>query len=476
MLQIKLFLFMIAVLAFSACSSKKVDKEAGDLADLSEEAFVLEGDEDPFAIDESLEVGDDLVADLGSDSANMDDFNFDDLDSEGSSFETSGSEDDFGDFAGDDFDSGAFDDEMGVGSEGDAFAAADPAPTDEPIFSEPLQDSFADSAPVDDWTGSTDDTFQSTETSYVDEPERTWVPVKKIAELPFRKSGVLVNAVYLAREGDTIDSVSQKVFGSSDRSEELLAINPHFVGKDLKVGDKVYYNSPSRPNDEQSLLTYYEDIGLSPEFYMTQTGDNIRQVSSQLLGHPDSWKEVWATNFGVESKGELDGGMQLKYWSSATAESARMAAAPAPPPPPPAPPVTPPPPPPSDNFAANDDAFGDFGDDDMIAGQPPAEPDSMDMAQNDFDQIPPGDEFAEAGGAATGTIEPPPPPPPPPPAMTPPPAERSAAEASSDDSEQTLLMGLGALLLLGAVAMFIIRRKRSQRELDFNTATQTQIE
>lgn len=500
MLKIKLVLSFLVFIAISACTSKKVDKESGELADLSEDAFVLEGDADPFALDESVETGDDLVADLGSDSANMDDFSFDDLDSSSSSSASSeapvegadpfadsgtGEADPFADSGagGDDFGDDAFADNAGGDFGSDPFAEAPASDmagggaTDasEPLFSEPSQDSFVDSTPSsEDSLGPIEEPFQPASPMIEEEAERSWVPVKKIAELPFRKSGALINAVYLAREGDTLAGVSEKVFGSAARSEELLEINPHFRGKDLKVGDKVYYSSPSRPTDEQNLLTYYEDIGLSPEFYMTQSGDNIRQVASRLLGHPDSWKEVWATNFGVESKGDLDAGLQIKYWSSETASSAPMAQAT----PPPAPPSEPDfgSPPPANGAAVASNDFGNFGDEDMGSEPPPpppSEPDpSTDLAQSS-DFAPPAEPPPAAG---FGSVEPPPPPPPPPPAMAPPPPERSAAKASVDDSEQTLMMGMGALLLLAAVAVFIVRRKRAQKQLDFNTATQTQIE
>jgi len=81
------------------------------------------------------------------------------------------------------------------------------------------------------------------------------------------------------------------------------------------VGDKVYYNSPQRPNDSQSLLTYYEDLSLSPQVYTIQAGENIRTISKNLLGNANSWKEIWATNPSIQSKGNVEDSYELRYWN-----------------------------------------------------------------------------------------------------------------------------------------------------------------
>ncbi len=143
--------------------------------------------------------------------------------------------------------------------------------------------------------------------------QKTWVPVKKVYQAPFRKNGILANGVYLVRPGDSINSVSTKIYGTSDREQELLRVNPTLM-RGPKVGDKVYYNSPQRPNDQNQILVYYEDFNIPSKAYTSQEKDNIRAVSMKLLGDKDSWKEIWATNPHVESKGQISAGIELKYW------------------------------------------------------------------------------------------------------------------------------------------------------------------
>ncbi|MCB0363396.1 MAG: LPXTG cell wall anchor domain-containing protein, partial [Bdellovibrionales bacterium] len=56
-------------------------------------------------------------------------------------------------------------------------------------------------------------------------------------------------------------------------------------------------------------------------------------------------------------------------------------------------------------------------------------------------------------------------------------AESAGFDALNEDPNQTMALGVGALLLLASVALFVIVRKKKRRQsLDFNTATHTQID
>ena len=151
------------------------------------------------------------------------------------------------------------------------------------------------------------------------EPEKklSFIPVKKIKKRPYTRAGYLVNAVYIVRPRDTLESISQKIY-NSDQTSALYAINPHFRNKSLKVGDKVYYNSPLRAGDQSELLFYYEDVQAVSSFYDISPGENIRTVASKLLGHPDSWKEIWATNPNLQSKGNVKNSIRIVYWPKDT--------------------------------------------------------------------------------------------------------------------------------------------------------------
>lgn len=172
-----------------------------------------------------------------------------------------------------------------------------------------IGDSVTSQVPQDD-LGKADPLIPEEEAS---NKNQTWLPVVKIKADPFYRNERLMNAVYLARPGDTIETVSDKIFGSNKVSI-LENDNPH-LAKGMDPGDKVYYNSPNRQDDKSSLKVYYDDIGLEPQKYVTDKGDNIRRLGSKLLGFPDGWKEVWAINLNIDSKTILPAGTEVKYWT-----------------------------------------------------------------------------------------------------------------------------------------------------------------
>lgn len=160
-----------------------------------------------------------------------------------------------------------------------------------------------------------DDLGMADPTSPIEESnnEVSWIPVVKVKTDPFFRNQRLMNAVYIARPKDNIEGISEKIYGS-DRSSELRDDNPH-LAKGLDPGDKVYYNSPNRPEDKGQLKIYYEDLGLKPQYYQTREGDNMRRLGSKLLGFPEGWKEVWAINQNIDSKTILPAGLEIRYWT-----------------------------------------------------------------------------------------------------------------------------------------------------------------
>ncbi len=320
---------------------------------------------------------------------------------------------------------------------------------------------------------------------------RSWTPVKKMKDSPYFRGAHLANTLYVARDGDNIRSISQKIYGE-DKSDDLLSINTT-LSRGLKVGDKVYYNSPRRPNDESRMLTFYEDVGMAPEFYVTSSGENIRSASSKLLGHSGSWKEVWATNPDIQSKWDIAEGTTLKYWADASnistaasapegpslaermaqkardaAEDAAMKAK---------------------EMAENSAADAAMKAKEMAAGAaaiaangagkikqevlPKEAP--IEIVQNK--EIPPPPGF--------GTVDSTPPPPPAPPArkrlgskkkMADAPGINKRKVAKASSKNQTMAIGALGILLLGAAMLIFLIRRRKKTDVSYATQTHTHIE
>ena len=365
--------------------------------------------------------------------------------------------------------------ETQVAANDETAPTATPEPTDPTAEAPPPAEMAATEAPP------AEESAPVPEPEY-EAPKPTIASLKKVSTQPWKAGKTLVNAVYIVRNGDTADSISQKLFGAKDKVKQLCKVNSFNCNRGLKVGDKMYYNSPQRPTDDTIVKTFYEDAGIAPQTYTAKAGDNIKNLGKTLLGHERSWMELWATN-DVESKGDLDEGTQLRYWSSDAAPTQMMAANESPTEEAPA-------------DAAVSGSMPPTAEGEVAAAAPPAEegalppgealpaegvPPAQDLAaappppapsEQPSSDLPPPPDQASAGAAA-GSIEPPPPPPPPPP------AENQMADASAEmqDPNQTMALGVAAVLLLAAAALFIsIRKKRQRRSIDFNTTTQTQID
>ncbi len=310
----------------------------------------------------------------------------------------------------------------------------------------PPTDTFSEAPPME--------MAEPTPTTEVVEKVSFSAPLQKVPTTPWRHAGVLYNSVYFAKPGESLSSISKEIYGDASRVSELKKGNGVFASRGVLPGDKVYYNSPTRPTDDSRFMSFYEERGATPQTYISQSGDTLKGVSKKLLGYSAGWKELWASN-NIDSKGELASGTEIRYYTSTAGlgmEPAPMMAdantnfapppppMPEPPPPPPMPELPPPPPP----TAMND-------------MQPP--PPSAN-AMNDIPPPPPMDQMEQI---------PPPPPPPPPVAMNNSPRGSAAGfeEEAPFYEDPTIALGLaaGALVLLGVIVM-ASRRRKHQRELE----------
>lgn len=336
-----------------------------------------------------------------------------------------------------------------------------PAPTDETVFNAaPPPDAPADTTPAPEPIAEAAPEPSADVAAAEPKPAPVYAPLKKVREQAYNaKDGTSLNRVYVARPGDTMKTVSQKIYGKN-RSKDLKAWN----GKSsVKTGDKLYYASPNDPEDT-SMKTFYEDIGVQPSTYTSKDGDNIRQVSKQLLGSGQSWKEVWATNPNVESKGDIPAGLEIRYWPegaeaaavASTAKGGNETVTP------PAPPMDvaqdlPPPPPPMDTTELP--------------------PPPTDMAMNDIPPPP------TPGPAAVGAMDPsmnvPPPPPPdipPPPPPEPKPVAKKMQmdkiDSGEPEADQMMWLGAGGIMLMAAAILYVVIKKNRAKRIDLS---QTQV-
>lgn len=427
---LRLIAALVLVTHLAACSSSD-DEAPGESADSAASA------ED--VVDEAAGTGDEVVAE-GDGAGAEDDLDADatadaDLDNDAAA----AGDEVTADLGDEDLEN--LESEMADGNPPAEVAQQDVPPTDPaqvegtepPAETSPADTTIADSTPSGDSSAPVEDLSQAQEPVAVAAP----ASLKKIRETPFEVNGQLLNAVYIARPGENLKAISQKIYGEN-RRKDLLSGNPH-LKNGVKTGDKVYYKSPRHPDEHERLLTYYEDVGIPAQTYTAQEGENIRDVAKNLLGTKDSWKELWATNLALESKGALAGGTEIRYWPD-------QPAAPAAP-----------------SVAQNETPMP----------QEPAMPPMQEPPMPDIGQTPPDTQDPLAQGTvAPPTQEPNIPPPPPPQTGVKPKKETSQFLGVEMDQDTTFMVAVGGLALVALVLIMAIFRKNRSRRLG---ETQTQL-
>ena len=127
---------------------------------------------------------------------------------------------------------------------------------------------------------------------------------------PFESSGSLLNGFYFTRSDDSswVD-LSQKLYGTPARTEDLKTWNG---GSELKPGTLIYYSSPFRPSDSDSMRSFAQDYGGGTEGYAIRRGDTLSRIAAVRYGGSQSWKEIAAENPEIRNPDQIDPGMRIQ--------------------------------------------------------------------------------------------------------------------------------------------------------------------
>jgi hypothetical protein len=319
-------------------------------------------------------------------------------------------------------------------------------------------------------------------------------PVTKIKTSPFIAGEANLNRVYIGRPADSAKSIAKRIYGDESRAKDLRKWNSS-LSNGVTVGEKVYYQSPTNAADT-NMLTYYEDVGIAPQVYVTKSGDNIRAVSKDLLGHRDSWKEIWSTNFDVESKANVPEGLNLRYWpdqpvSQPVAQTPPTQPQDIPPLTQTDPTLAPTDPPPSTggNFQPVDTPpLAQPTPDQSLASNPtPTTPPTQPPANDPFAMptpdpmlaqgTPPVDPTANPTAEPTQVATTDPTPDPntpvnPDPSQPQPPTDTPAVSQVDEDADSMMLIGMAGIVILAGAAVFLIMKKRKPKSVDLTQTTQ----
>lgn len=116
---------------------------------------------------------------------------------------------------------------------------------------------------------------------------------------------------YVVRVGDTLAKISQKIYGDSNKWQEIAELTAIDNANRIRPGDVVYYSL-----NEQTLAfaTAYE--GTPRESITVQPGDSLSKIAQRVYGNSSEWKYVWRQN-DIANPDRLEVGQEVVYLSPA---------------------------------------------------------------------------------------------------------------------------------------------------------------
>jgi nucleoid-associated protein YgaU len=124
---------------------------------------------------------------------------------------------------------------------------------------------------------------------------------------------------YTIASGDSLYTISQKIYGNGTHVAKILAANPGLDAKHLKVGQTIKLpdatgtasaaTPASGPGPVASAVS-----GTNAKTYKVQSGDSLRKIATKVYGDAGKWEKLYAANRKLigSNPSDLRAGMVLQ--------------------------------------------------------------------------------------------------------------------------------------------------------------------
>lgn len=113
---------------------------------------------------------------------------------------------------------------------------------------------------------------------------------------------------YIVQKGDTLGSISGKIFGDKNRWREIAQLSALSNPNKLYPGDVVYYTLSAESN---AFAQAYESAPMNE--YKIQQGDTLATIAATVYGASSMWKTIWRQNGHVSNPDKLEVGQVIYY-------------------------------------------------------------------------------------------------------------------------------------------------------------------
>ncbi|MBI1862418.1 MAG: LysM peptidoglycan-binding domain-containing protein [Deltaproteobacteria bacterium] len=247
--------------------------------------------------------------------------------------------------------------------------------------------------------------------------------VPRIPKMAIHKGDASLNRFYFLRKADTLQSLATLLMGGAGQASILKKWNPGV----WKPGRLIYYASPADPADK-SMQSFYQERNVPGEAYTIGKGDWLSKIAGKHYGSPMSWKEIAVLN-GIKSPDTIAEGTKINL------------------------------------YPADLSPFSGPGQFAQKKALPPDQSANQQPPQQVATNAPP-QAAQEAQPPKTEALEPPPQVPPP---DVPPPSPKGkghSVEIADLISQNILFIAVGAAILLLAIALIALRKRKSSAGSD----------
>lgn len=122
---------------------------------------------------------------------------------------------------------------------------------------------------------------------------------------------------YIVESGDTLGKISQKIYGTPGRWNELATLSGIANPSRIYPGDLVYY---TLDESAVSFATAYESIQRSTE--SVQQGDTLATIAQRVYGSSKAWRSIWRHNDKIDNPDILTAGTAIYFVPKGAATAA----------------------------------------------------------------------------------------------------------------------------------------------------------
>lgn len=113
---------------------------------------------------------------------------------------------------------------------------------------------------------------------------------------------------YIVQKGDTLAKISQKIYGSNGRWQELAKLSGLQNPNRVYPGDVIYY---ALDEGAIAFATAYEKVQRSEE--VVKAGDTLATIAKRVYGSSTAWRSIWRQNDKIDNPDIVPPGTTVFY-------------------------------------------------------------------------------------------------------------------------------------------------------------------